>query len=292
MNTSTRFTHPLFPNRSVTEDDLAQLQDKIDQLKLKQGVDLGIELPFELPVIGPNEYSPANQMNRIRISMLTSKIEKLFNAYSGKTFALDEPNVSFVDMSNMTFWVAHTSINIPADMAHHIQKGLMPYIHIGRDGFLYWLSEDVFLANEKWDARLLSNNKKQKVIQNAFLEVENVIHGIDKSEQQKRLSKLPFKWHSCVQPVKSGLSDRSQGAGKFKKSVQHLLLLDNVNNGRLLRRKHQLLCTETKSPLGRDLLAVEINNYALPAANSGAKPELITCSACLKRIEQFLENAC
>ena len=67
MNTSACFTHPLFPNRSVTETDLAQLQAKIDQLKLKLGVDLGFDLPFELPVISPNEYSPVSMLFRLLI---------------------------------------------------------------------------------------------------------------------------------------------------------------------------------------------------------------------------------
>lgn len=96
---------------------------------------------------------------------------------------------------------------------------------------------------------------------------------------------IPVRWTSGYESVLSGLSEKSWGDGSFKKTVQHILLLEDLSDGRLKRSANDFLCgfsgkhyTERQSWLKEEGTGERI-------------PAKITCRACLKVAERLAKRS-
>lgn len=95
---------------------------------------------------------------------------------------------------------------------------------------------------------------------------------------------IPVRWTSGFKPVLSGLSRNSSGTGENSRSVAHILLLENIDEGSFHRKANGFLCTTTKGSNGQmwtgyhDTYSTGINgNYVSE----------ITCKQCLKTAQRW-----
>ena len=89
---------------------------------------------------------------------------------------------------------------------------------------------------------------------------------------------LPVRWTSGFKSVISGLTENSSGNGINRRTVIHVLLLEDIRDGRLVRNEGDFLCTAAGGSNGK--LCVN------PATHSDGEygPYVceITCKQCIK----------
>ena len=100
---------------------------------------------------------------------------------------------------------------------------------------------------------------------------------------------LPVRWIPGMKDVLSGLSEQSNGDGCNRATVQHILLLEDLHDGRLRRRAGSFLCT---SAGGSDGLRYSGQPEAMHVDGEGRLyPAKITCQACLQCASRWIKPA-
>lgn len=89
---------------------------------------------------------------------------------------------------------------------------------------------------------------------------------------------LPVRWVSAIKDVLSGLSATSWGDGRNRATVNHILLLEDLQAAKLLRKAGDFLCTAASGSNGR--------RYSVPEAAQTGRTDSdfvrrITCRRCL-----------
>lgn len=90
---------------------------------------------------------------------------------------------------------------------------------------------------------------------------------------------VPVRWTSGEKPVLSGLSANSWGDGRNSRSVNHILLLEPVREGRFVREADTFLCTPASGTNGRGWTG---DMAAHSTGNDGPFVSCINCMQCLK----------
>lgn len=90
---------------------------------------------------------------------------------------------------------------------------------------------------------------------------------------------LPRRWVPAIKDVLSGLSEQSMGDGRNRATVQHILLLEDLQAGRLSRRAGDFLCTNAAGSNGKRWSTPEISAYDGDGRRFAPK---ITCKRCLE----------
>ena len=97
---------------------------------------------------------------------------------------------------------------------------------------------------------------------------------------------IPVKWVSGIKVVLSGLSERSNGTGTYKNTVTHVLLKENLREGRLRREKGDFLCGQkSKAQYWFD----KDEDIAIDP-NGNPYNRKITCKQCLKIMERWRKD--
>lgn len=83
---------------------------------------------------------------------------------------------------------------------------------------------------------------------------------------------VPVKWKPEIKHVIGGLTVNSSGNGQTRRSVWHIYLLEDLEEGRLKRSKHSFLCTQQEGCHFGELIDPHsmINNHIK-----------VTCKSCL-----------
>lgn len=98
---------------------------------------------------------------------------------------------------------------------------------------------------------------------------------------------LPVAWTVGQKDVLSGLSARSMGDGRNRRSVNHILLEAPLALGRLRRQAGDFLCTSRSGSNGRrwaSSLALEVDGQGASYAPR------VTCAQCLKRVAPWMNQ--
>ena len=89
---------------------------------------------------------------------------------------------------------------------------------------------------------------------------------------------IPYKFVVDIKPVLSGLLEKSNGSGSSKATVRHIILKQNIEDGRLKRNSNEFLCSQ---PKGRHF-------YSEPIASLKDEfQEVVTCPQCLEKIWKY-----
>ncbi len=99
---------------------------------------------------------------------------------------------------------------------------------------------------------------------------------------------IPVRWTSGQKKVLSGLMARSAGTGENVRTVNHVLLLENIDDGRLKRHANGFLCTTSSGSNG------EFWTGYLDAYDSDADGKFvsrITCKQCLSIAERWRDHS-
>ena len=102
---------------------------------------------------------------------------------------------------------------------------------------------------------------------------------------------LPIKWDVGIKHVLSGLSETSQGNGINRATVNHIILLENFESGRLKRSKGSFLCSTAPNKDGMQYIDYAIGKDSTVSFERHVDGEgkeyqpKITCKACLQVLE-------
>lgn len=101
--------------------------------------------------------------------------------------------------------------------------------------------------------------------------------------------KLPVKWDIGQKLVISGLLEGSHGNGINKATVNHILLLEDLNAGRLKRKKGDFLCS---SKIGSFNTFHDFRDERIVVKDGEGKEyqPKVTCKCCLKILERIKDK--
>jgi hypothetical protein len=108
-----------------------------------------------------------------------------------------------------------------------------------------------------------------------------------KAEAANARIRLPFQWTVAIKDVLSGLSESSWGDGRSKATVQHILVAENIDEGRLKRKARDLLCTPPRGSNGKRWSAQSDETYWVDGDGKRFAPA-VTCKQCLKVAESIM----
>ncbi len=100
---------------------------------------------------------------------------------------------------------------------------------------------------------------------------------------------LPGRWAVGIKDVLSGLSAGSNGSGRNRSTVQHVLLLEDLDLGRLRRQAGQFLCDSLSAPQAKQWAAKRVE----PCQDEHGPPCMpeVTCQRCLALAPRPLPKA-
>ncbi|WP_254440441.1 hypothetical protein [Xanthomonas vasicola] len=103
----------------------------------------------------------------------------------------------------------------------------------------------------------------------------------DEALAQAGALNLPFRWSPAIKDVLSGLSESSWGDGRNRSTVEHILLLEPLADGRLTRDAGDFLCTARSGSNGKRWSSGAEGSVAVDG-DGQPYPAKVTCKTCLK----------
>lgn len=94
---------------------------------------------------------------------------------------------------------------------------------------------------------------------------------------------IPVKWVAGIKPVLSGLSEK-RGDGRNERTVVHVLLEEDLTDGRLKRKANSFLCSPSREYDGK--LWTDPVEWAVDGEGNRYKPK-VTCKKCIKIAERW-----
>lgn len=151
-----------------------------------------------------------------------------------------------------------------------------------------WLARDYICATEEDLAADASRREAQRLREQEQRRRElNQLRS--EAEAVNGLIRLPFQWTAGIKDVLSGLSENSVGDGRNRATVNHILLLDDADLGRLKRKKGNFLCTSQSGSDGKRWSNQVPEARAYDGDGNTYTPR-ITCSQCLKLAEGIMSK--
>lgn len=98
---------------------------------------------------------------------------------------------------------------------------------------------------------------------------------------------LPVQWDVGIKDVLSGLTESSWGDGRNKTTVEHIYLLQSLEDGRLKRKKGDFLCTSSSATNGMRYSSIIERGH--DGDNKTYQPK-VTCKACLALAARWMKE--
>lgn len=92
--------------------------------------------------------------------------------------------------------------------------------------------------------------------------------------------RLPVKWTVGIKDVLSGLTEHSSGNGRNRATVEHILLLEDLDAGRIKRQADSFLCTSRSGSDGKRWSGSE-KEYWVDGEGNRFAPK-VSCKKCLE----------
>ncbi|SHE65743.1 hypothetical protein SAMN05444392_102254 [Seinonella peptonophila] len=152
--------------------------------------------------------------------------------------------------------------------------GDLVYIHVGGD--LTFMTKE---EKEKRDEEKRISAERLARIRKRWREIEEK----KESEHKQRAKEfneslnIPVNWRPDIKMVMSGLSENSMGNGMNRRSVYHVLLLDDLKDGRLKRSSPSFLCTSKNGSNGNKNWNIYEEDY-----DRWTMEHKVTCKQCIK----------
>lgn len=150
---------------------------------------------------------------------------------------------------------------------------------------LVWMGWDGFFLYDT--AQEIAARKAEQLAQEErkALELKNSLNAQrQRDETFNARIKLPVAWEVGQKDALSGLSERSFGGGRSKSTVEHILLLEELVDGRFKRAKGDFLCTSASGSNGRRWASTAV--WATDG-NGAAYAPAVNCKACLKAAKRW-----
>jgi hypothetical protein len=108
-----------------------------------------------------------------------------------------------------------------------------------------------------------------------------------RAEEQNAKIVLPVKWEVGIKDVLSGLSFNSDGTGRNARTVEHILLLEPLEFGRLRREENDFLCSASGKDNGKRWSG-QVIDHRVDGDGNEYQPE-VTCQTCLKIAQRITQ---
>lgn len=129
------------------------------------------------------------------------------------------------------------------------------------------VEQEKFAEKKRVEERKNQEEEKRKILEKRIRE---------SAEKSNKLLNIPVEWTSGFKSVFSGLSESGWGNGVNKKSVVHVLLKEDINEGKLKRKSGSFLCTTKGGSDGMQYVDLE----RLSFDDEGSYVSEITCKSC------------
>lgn len=161
-------------------------------------------------------------------------------------------------------------------------KNIIETIFKNDDKLVFFLGSNYFHVThkDKYDSYMNAveelqrlYNEKGRLSKEIYL-LENAIEKYEFWQQYK----IPYKFVVDIKPVSSGLLEKSNGSGSNKATVRHIILKQNIDDGKLKRNTNEFLCSQPKG----------LHFYSEPIASLKDEfQEVVTCKQCLEKIWKY-----
>jgi len=145
--------------------------------------------------------------------------------------------------------------------------------------FIQAETENEFHERREADAKAVEVRREQLRQQEAAQRHDRLVRRQEIAETENAKLLIPVRWTSGHKTVLSGLSENSWGNGENARSVVHVLLLEDIEDGRFKREANSFLCTTASGTDGRDWTG---NRETSDVGVNGDFVSCITCRSCLK----------
>lgn len=105
----------------------------------------------------------------------------------------------------------------------------------------------------------------------------------EKAKQANEKLHIPVKWTSGFKSVISGLTENSNCNGTNRRSVMHVLLKEDIDEGAFKRKAGSFLCTTEKGTDGKAWVDLERTS----SDDEGSYVSEVTCKACIKAAKRW-----
>lgn len=108
------------------------------------------------------------------------------------------------------------------------------------------------------------------------------------AEEANAEIRLPVKWDVGIKDVLSGLSENSNGSGRNSRTVEHIILLESLEFGRLVRDEGDFLCSSSKADNGKRWSGQVAEQWVDGDGNTYQPP--VTCKKCLEVAQRVTQS--
>lgn len=189
-----------------------------------------------------------------------------------------------VALSSHTVKVSGTSLSLENPTDVYFEVGETVYVKYQNGGYYCYteadkrrMEEEKRRQQEEWEHRQKEKERKEEELRQKELE---------EARSFNQRIQLPVGWTITHKIVLSGLSVRSSGAGTRSNTVDHVLLIEDLE-GRLKRKAGEFLCTHNTGSWGHpymDRLPTKEEAYKTKFENH--LPVTVTCKQCLKILKR------
>lgn len=153
-----------------------------------------------------------------------------------------------------------------------------------KESVVFWFNGQYFLiskCNEFNKYKKHENHRKKLRDREKQLgiDIETISYDIKKYEFWKDYE-IPFSFTVDIKKVLSGLMKNSNGDGKNKASVTHLVAQEDIKFGKLKRAKYEYICTQPD--------AYGHSDWNLDKQQK--LKDIVTCKSCLKTMQRWKIN--
>jgi hypothetical protein len=132
------------------------------------------------------------------------------------------------------------------------------------------------------DVHFCSHVQAERVAEEAAAQTNRLNHLREQADAFNQQIKLPVAWHSGIKMVRSGLSERSNGDGRNRRTVVHIILKRDIARGNLKRKAGDFLCASSRGSLGNHFDGSPEVRRDGEGRTYRAK---VTCATCIRRAE-------
>lgn len=184
-------------------------------------------------------------------------------------------------VKNNSVQVAGGLFQLDCDIAPY-PEGTQLAVHFGAYGA--WVELHADYEAERQAAEIARKAEKQR---RAELVIAQARAAALNAKTVNENLKIPVRWTVGQKSVLSGLSESSWGDGRNRRSVDHVLLLEDLVDGKFVRTAHSFLCTTESGSNGKQYSHLE--SFAMGNAEAGVAPYVpaVTCKQCLARAQRW-----
>lgn len=284
-----RDLNPSLPeNRIVTTSKRLSMSRKFT----KELADAMTSKAFELGIISEALEFPIARYDKPEFIEWRHVNQEFSNPYLGENHgvflvALKDEKAIYTQSEIVNSEIAEAiNLNEDKSLLSHLQAGYSAYVYVNNFE-VKWLSVPAYHASKKYFWSVHEYREQVKKWEKLKSDIKKAITFQAALDQHYRFKGLPFAWSAGVKQVVRDLRHKGLANGESHRTVVHLVLEDDYEEGRFARVKGDYLCTPK---IGKPNWTSSDYEYEITVNGACVKiiSHEITCKTCLTKIDNFL----